>query len=471
MSETAAVDDDAAAIIAKTMGYAIEEDESKEDKPVAKFEFDEEFQTRIAALSIRNTQFARRTEDLVKPEYFENEAQGFLVNTSNLFFEQYRNVPDSNSVFIHYLKTQLDVSRIRVDFRQEIVNEYKKLIKEKLSDGNYIADQVGTFARHQAVQNAMIESMDLVEKGDIDAVEKLMTSALRVSAANDFVELDYWNDIERRTQYRKDLGDGKIEKRGIPTGIKRLDKLLYHGGWGRKELTALLAGAKKGKSTGLGHFAIQTSIGGYDTLYVTCEVAADIIAERNDANISKIPMQELNERMNEVYDKVHLKGKAPKRGAFKIVECASGQLSPSGLRRIIERYKSEGVSFDCIVVDYADIMRPDVITQNDIENSKQVWLGLRAIAYEEDAAVLTATQTNRDGHKSDTAKAGDVAEDFNKVRIADLMISINRSDDERAKGEARLFFAASRNQGGEYTVGIKQNLETMEFITGVTGVS
>lgn len=468
MSAEQLQDAEAIALVAQAMG--VTESKPESEKESVKYEFDEAFQKRIAALSIRSTKFARRTEGLIKPDYFENEAQGFLVDVAARFFDQYRNVPSSPSIFIQYLGKRMEAAKIRNDFRKEIVDEYKTLVREKLTDGDYIADQVGEFARHQAVQNAMLESIELIDKGDIDAVEQIMTKALRTSAANDYVEIDYWNDIDRRTQYRHDIADGKIERRGISTGIKRLDSLLYHNGWGRKELSVLMAGAKRGKSTGLGHFSILTSLGGFNTLYVTLEVAADIVAERSDANISKIPMHELNDRMDDVQKRVKLKGDQ-KRGEYRIIEAPSGTLSPSGLRRIIERFKADGISFDCIVVDYADIMRPDVLTQSDIENSKQVWLGLRAIAYEEDAALLTATQTNRDGFKNDTAKAEHAAEDFNKIRIADIVISINRTDEERAKGEARLYFAASRNQGGEFTVGIKQNLDTMEFITGVTGVS
>jgi replicative DNA helicase len=115
-------------------------------------------------------------------------------------------------------------------------------------------------------------------------------------------------------------------------------------------------------------------------------------------------------------------------------------------------------------------MIPDVRTYEERQDSKEVWIQLRGIAGEEDAAVLTATQTNREGFKASTAKAEHAAEDFNKIRIADLVISINRSDEEKDKGEARLYFAASRNQGGEFCLRVKQNMGAMQFITAVVGI-
>lgn len=463
-----AKDDDGVAVIAQVFGE--EQDEQKPKKITAKFEFDEDFQKRIAALAIRHPRFARRTEGLIEPDYFDAEEHSFLVDAANRYFRQYRTLPDSPAIFAHFLRKRMMEARVRKDFKESVVKEYKSLITENLADGDYIADEIGRFAKHQALQNAMLASVDMIEKGDLQGVENIMNKAMRVGAAEDLEEIDFWNDIDRRTQYRKDLLNGKIEKFGVPTGLSRLDAMLYHEGWGRKELTVIMAGAKKGKSMTLGHFSILGSLHGHNTLYVTCEVSNDIIADRMDANISKISMNELKNRYEEASSVVSTKSAAT-RGELRLVEAPSGSLSPSGLRRIIERHKADGITFDIIVVDYADIMRPDVVTTNDIENSKQVWLGLRAIAFEESAAVLTATQTNREGFKSDTAKAEHAAEDFNKIRIADLVISLNRTDDEKDKNKARLYFAASRNQAGEFTLNIEQNLESAQAITKITGVS
>jgi replicative DNA helicase len=92
---------------------------------------------------------------------------------------------------------------------------------------------------------------------------------------------------------------------------------------------------------------------------------------------------------------------------------------------------------------------------------------LRAIAFEENVAMLTATQANREGHKAAVVKAEHVAEDFNKVRTVDLMISINKTEEEARDGIARLYFAASRNQESGFTIVVKQNLACMQFVTSV----
>jgi replicative DNA helicase len=118
-------------------------------------------------------------------------------------------------------------------------------------------------------------------------------------------------------------------------------------------------------------------------------------------------------------------------------------------------------------VDYADLMTPEFLSGEPREDSKSIYTDLRQIANAFKVALLTATQTNREGAKAMTAKATDVAEDFNKIRIADIVISINAHTDEVAAGEARLFFAAARNGESGFTLRIKQERGKMKFLTKI----
>jgi replicative DNA helicase len=125
--------------------------------------------------------------------------------------------------------------------------------------------------------------------------------------------------------------------------------------------------------------------------------------------------------------------------------------------------------FDMVVVDYADIMQPERFVESTTENSKSVYVGLRGLAMQEGFALLTATQTNRQGFTAAVAKAEHVADDFNKVRIADVIISINATEEEVKEGYARLYFAASRNQAAGFSIRIEQDRERMKFIKRVLG--
>jgi replicative DNA helicase len=208
-------------------------------------------------------------------------------------------------------------------------------------------------------------------------------------------------------------------------------------------------------------FAKGASLAGHNVLYVTLEVSSDIIAERLDASLANVEIRKLLDHISDVDAKI----KALKHGRLDIREYPTGTFSPNMLRALLERQRSNGVVYDLVVVDYADIMLPNHRTQDAIENSKSIYVDLRAIMQEFNVAGLTATQTNRAGYVATVAKAEHVADDFNKVRIVDLMISINITDEERARGEARLYFAASRNQESGFTMFVKQNLAMAQFIT------
>ncbi|MEG0063007.1 MAG: DnaB-like helicase C-terminal domain-containing protein [Pseudomonas sp.] len=434
------------------------------------FEFDADFQSKVAVLAIRDEVFYRRCEGLVKPEYFENRAEAAIVHIAAEYHAKYRRLPE-RSEWSELIKDAKAEKAIRDDDIPEIVGALKPLLKAPLPPRDYAVDKVADFAKKQAIAAAYVMTIPLVERGEHEKAEKIMQKAFATGAQAVVQDNDYWNSVESRTQYRRDVEAGLIQKDGVTTGLPKLDKMLYHRGWGRKELSVIMGGAKKGKSTGLLHWAIQASIAGYNVLYVTLEVAAKIIMERMDANVSGIEMGDLNARLNDVEKGVKDRAALRKPGVLKVTEFASGSMTNTDLRKVLEFYRAEGIQFDAIFVDYADIMAAEIKTGNDINESKQVWLGLRAVAHEENAAVVTATQTNRSGFTADVAKAEHAAEDFNKIRIADLVLSINRTDDEKAKGEARIYFAASRNQAGEFTLKITQELSKMRFMTGILEIS
>jgi replicative DNA helicase len=419
----------------------------------------------------------RRVHHLLRPEFFENVGEAALVNISLRHFDKYRVVPDSASMVL-LIKEAVSTKVIHKDVLPTVIEARKGILAAGLQGREFVEDRVAEFARHQALGAALLKSVDLRDKGQFDKIESMIKSAIEIGINEDGDAYDYFERIQQRTEERLDKAAGKRPPQGITTGILRMDDLLYHKGWGRRELATIMGGAKAGKTTALINFAKSASLAGYDVLYVTLEVGANIISDRLDACLSDTLMKELGNKIHDVKDKVE--ALSSKAGRLVIHEFPSGTFSPNMMRKLIDRYKSPGltgfgkprdaIKFDLVVVDYADIMAPNYRTQDAIENSKSVYVDLRAIAFEENVAMLTATQTNREGYKAAVAKAEHVAEDFNKVRTVDLMISINKTEEEAARGEARLYFAASRNQESGFTIVIKQNLAMMQFVQQVLRV-
>ena len=430
------------------------------------YDFDDTFQSKIAALCVRDTSFLQRTDGLVRPEYFENSAEGALVNISQRYYAKFKKAPDPITL-IQLMGEDKKSKIIREELMPFVKAKFSELNGNDISDRDFVVERVAEFARHQAVISAIEQSVTLLDKRDFTKIEKAIKEALNIGANMDADLYDYYGEIASRTSERKDRAAGVLPPTGISTGFPALDKFLYHKGWGKRELSVIMGGAKAGKSTALLEFGRAASMAGKNVIYVTLEVAARIISERIDANIADTPMDLLGEHIMEVNRKIE--AMRLKAGRFDIMEFPTGSLTVADLRRLLDRQKAKGHKYDMVIVDYADLMAPERYTDNSIENSKNIYVSLRGLAMQEDIALLTATQTNREGFKSSVAKAEHVSEDFNKIRIADIVISINRTEEERAVGQARLYFAASRNQAGQFTVRIKQDMERMRFISEIIG--
>ncbi len=456
--------------VARMIGDSFSGETSSEDDPPElekeKFEFDPLFQTQIAALAMRDDAFMRSVGHLLDPDYFENIAEATIISIVRKHYEKYRTVP-TGSVMPMLIRENIQNSIIRRDIAQLVVEQWKVLRDKKLSDREYVEDKIAEFARHQAVGNAIYKSVDLLQKKKFDRIEETVREAINVGKNVEGKTYEYFSEVTNRSEERYDKLSGKMPPTGITTGILRMDERLYHKGWGRKELASIMGGAKSGKTTALINFAKAASVHGHHVLYVTLEVSARIIAERLDACLTDTMVNDLNMKVKDVEAKV--KAISSKAGRLDLVEYPSGSMSPNDLRDYLDRQKSKGIDYDLVVVDYADIMRPNFRTTDPIENMKTIYVDLRAIAFDYNVAMLTATQTNREGHKATVAKMEHVSEDFNKVRTVDLMISINRTADEAKRNEARLYFAASRNQETGFTLIIKQNLGMMKFVEAVIG--
>ncbi len=451
------------------MTAGVEETSAIELEPTPRFDFDAEFQTKIAALCLRDTTFMQRVDGLIQPDHFENAVEARLVDVATRYYTTYKKAPADKSTIAHLIKKHLADRVIRKEDAGTMLVHTKSLWECDVSDRDFVVDEIAVFARHQAVSKAILASVEDLDKRNFDSIQKALQSALNVGSNSEIQTYSYGDEIDSRTEFRLERAAGTGPCTGITTGYADLDKHFYHKGWGIAELSVLMGGAKSGKTTALINFGINavSCIKRFHVLYVTLEVSARIIADRIDANVSNHLMFELDKNIHEVKDRI--KKWHARAGRFDIIEFPTGSMKVSDLRRTLEKKRSQGIVYDMVIVDYADLMAPERTTDNSIENSKSVYVGLRGLAMTENIAILTATQTNREGSKAAVAKMTDIADDFNKVRIADIVISINRTDEERAMNQARLYFAAVRNGPSNFAIRIQQDIDRMRFCTEIIG--
>jgi len=448
----------------------VAEAEVSQDEPVAsegaQYDFDPGFQRKIASMFLRDTTFALKTKDLIKPEYFTEQAVGALVRLTQEHLKVYKSVPDVR-IIPTLLKDEIAKKRVRTDILDDIKVVIREAIRTDLTNPGFVTDKVADFAKHQAIEQAILASVPLLEKGEFDKIAGLMKEATAVGTKTDGDDYDYWKEIASRTKKREDFNAGRIIKDGITTGYSGIDAYLYHNGWGRRELSCIMGPAKAGKSMSLGDFGKNASLAGYNVFYDSCEVAKEIIAERTDASLADVIMRDLHKNPADVQRLIQ--AAEARAGEYRMRDHPSGTLKPSQLHRLIDNYRSDGIIFDLVIVDYADIMAAEYRSDSLQENLRSIYIDLRAIGHEFNCAMLTATQTNRDGAKAVTAKATDVGDDWNKARTVDILIGINATEEEKKAGEARLYWALSRNTEDGFQLRIKQDRQKMQFIKSILG--
>lgn len=442
-----------------------------DDDDVGTFDFEAETQSEIAALAIRDDRFMEKAHSLIRPEYFENRAESEIIKIGKAFYESYKTTP-SLSVW----KTLASRAAAAGRFADAPASEAKleELLGLDVRSIDWIQDQVESFAQHKAIEMAMRNSIKhMMDKADPDRFQKikrLMENSFSVGLASMEDDYDYFAEIANRTQKRKDIASGKIKKSGISTGIPELDSILMHGGWGLEELSLLMGGAKASKSFHLSFFAAKAIEAGKKVLFITLENSIEVTSTRIDAYFSKVGISDQFASPLQMEVGVENVAANDGTGPLRIRRGATGEMTPSQVERIILDYRAKGITFDLLVVDYLDIMAPDIRSQSTVENSASIYKAMRAIAIKHKLALLSATQMNREGHKSTVGKAEHVAEDFNRIRIADIVIAINRTEEERAENKARLTFAASRNTPDALTIFVTQDLDKGEAIASVDSV-
>lgn len=438
------------------------------------YEFDADMQTELTSLCMWDHDFLKRTDGLIRPEYFESDVERGFVRIALDFYAKYREAPTATA-WVQLVKDAYasKPAMWRDDQKADVVGKLGATQKLTVRSRAFLMDKAAEFARQQAITQAMLAgATELGKTHDperFDRIQEGMTKALKIGLREGEDEYDFWVMVEQRAADRVDIAKGAKPKIGIPTGIPELDTHLKHGGWGRKELSLYMGAAKAGKSFNLTSAAAAANMLGYNVLFVTLENAKGIQADRIEANISDVGMSDFATTPSTVEAIMQAKRKGLV-GKFIIREFPMMSFRPRDLENLVDEYHTKGIIFDLVVIDYLDIMVPDQATDSNIENSKQVYGRCRGIAQKEGFALLSATQTNREGAKAATAGMTHVAEDFNRIRIADLVISINRTDEERVNSKARLYIAAARNQRDGVTFFVRQDLDKGKAVAEVENV-
>jgi len=440
-------------------------------------QFDDAFQEQLAAHYLRDDIFVQAVGSLVLPDYFDNETLAALVAIQQMYLNRYNACPTLRT-YIQVMQRAVAAKRVKI----ADMNEAKRLLgvihKDPLKDRQFVIDTIAEFARKQALANGVMVLVDALDTDDTDKINKALITveeAKMVGAADVAQGMDFLSTRQERANFRALRSAGTFTNGGITTGSMELDaKLTPHRGWGRKELTILMAPPKGGKTAAMIHFARAAVEAGKNVFYASCEVSEDIIGDRLDANISGVPLKELEIRAPEVDKEVASWEAKPGIGKFIVQAFPIRTLRVSELTRILKRYQAQGINFDMIVVDYLGILKPEQRYEEKRFGLADIGQDLRAMATVFNAAVLTAYQTNREGTKKagrNVADGTDAADDYEVVRTADALITLNADEDMKQRGEIVLYFSEMRNAESGIRFRYGCDFTTMRFITDFRGYS
>ena len=312
-----------------------------------------------------------------------------------------------------------------------------------LQDSHYdwLLTEFETFSRHKALEAAILQSADLLEKGEYGPVEELVKKAVQIGLQRD-LGTDYWEDPRARLEAIKE-NNGQVS-----TGWKNLDKKLF-GGFNKGELNIFAGGSGAGKSLFLANLGVNWSLMGLNVLCLTFELSENLVSMRIDSMITGIPSRDVFKTIDDVEMKVKMIGK--KAGAFQVKYMPSGK-NANDIRSYIKEYEIKtGRKIDVLLIDYLDLMMPlsvKISPENLFVKDKYVSEELRNLAMELQTIFVTASQLNRGAVEEVEFDHSHISGGLSKINTADNVIGIFTSRAMRERGRYQLQLMKTRSSSG-----------------------
>ena len=344
----------------------------------------------------------------------------------------------------------------------EQINAVGSLNLEKIENvtpdhQNWFMDEFETFCRHKALERAIIESTDLLEKQLYGEVETKIRTATQLGLVKD-LGLDYFANPKERLEWIKQQAGS------ISSGWKGIDQKLY-GGLNRGEITIFAGGSGAGKSLFLQNFGVNWSLAGLNVVYISLELSEQLISMRLDSMVSGYAVKEIMRNVDDVDLKVRMKGKSA--GKFRVKQMPSG-ITANDIRAFLREYEIQsGVKVDALLVDYLDLMMPiaaKISAENLFVKDKYVSEELRNLAMERNILLVTASQLNRAAVEEIEFDHSHIAGGISKINTADNVVGIFTSNAMRERGRYQIQFMKTRSSSGVGSkVDLKFNPDTLRI--------
>ena len=390
-------------------------------------------ETTIISNLFFNEDFTRKALPFIQPEYFNNADERILFTEIFKFVDTYKNLPTKDTILIE------------LNNRKDINDEQVKNIKQLVSIANneevdlqWLLDTTEKWCKDRAVHNAVLSGIKILDKKDTkrtpEAIPSILSDALAVSFDNhighDYIEdaenrFEYYHTKEKRYKFDLDYFN-RITKGGVPS----------------KTLNIALAGTGVGKSLFMCHAASNFLTQGLNVLYITLEMAEERIAERIDANLFDVTIDDLHDMPKQLYDNKVSKLQAKTGGKLIIKEYPTASAHSGHFRALLnELALKKSFKPDVVFVDYLNICASARFKGGNISSYfyiKAIAEELRGLAVEFNMPIFSATQTTRTGYVSTDIGLEDTSESFGLPATADFMFALMSNEELEALGQMKV---------------------------------
>jgi replicative DNA helicase len=380
---------------------------------------------------IHNEEYVRKVIPFIKSEYFEDFNQKVVFEEILKFVQEY-NQPATKEVLCIEVEKRQDIN----DNSFKEITQMVSYLDDDPSEFNWLVNTTEKWCRDRAIYLALMESIALAdgkdEKKGRDAIPGILSDALAVSF-DTHIGHDYLQDYEQRyeTYHRKE------EK--ISFDLEFFNKITK-GGLPNKTLNIALAGTGVGKSLFMCHVASSVLLQGKNVLYITLEMAEERIAERIDANLLNVPIQEIAELPKVMFENKVTNLSKKTQGTLIIKEYPTASAHAGHFKSLLnELALKKSFRPDIIFIDYLNICASSRYRGNSNINSytfvKAIAEELRGLAVEFNVPIVSATQTTRSGYGSSDVELTDTSESFGLPATADLMFALISTEDLEGLGQ------------------------------------
>ena len=374
---------------------------------------------------LNNEDYARKVLPFIKENYFDVREERIIFEEIFKFTEKYRKIPTQTS-----LEIEVGERKDLTDVEHDKVVEIIKSLNSTEVDFDWLVDTTEKFCKDKAIYNAIVEGISIIDgkdkKRSPDAIPDILTDALGVSF-DDSVGHDYLLDSDDRYTYYH-----KVEER-IPFDLEYFNRITK-GGLPPKTLNIALAGTGVGKSLFMCHMAANCLSQGKNVLYVTLEMAEERIAERIDANLMNISMEDLHSLPKKMFENKIAQIQKNTGGKLIVKEYPTASAHSGHFRGLLKELAiKKSFKPDILFIDYLNICSSSRFKGNANVGSyfyiKAIAEELRGLAVENNIPIMSATQTTRSGFTSTDIGLEDTSESFGLPATADFMFAITSTEE------------------------------------------